>query len=396
MTGKLRKHLDTQPARRQRGKHPEGWEPGYHDDGNTVTVTTKLTQPPQADTWRALLEAEGYDPDQYHIKADHGVQHRKWQQREDGEYLRYFRFTAIRNDAREWDLDDLIKLVRKRKKRNKPADPQTGGAALVVNLADWQAGADHGGGPEPLAERIQALGPAVIQRWRHLRKTGVPLDRLYIHSGGDMGENCAGHYAQQAFRTTLTMEEQREFVIHALDSLIEQWLGLAPISVYAIPGNHGEQRLNDKSFTDFRDNVDIGVWVNLAHAYSKNPERYGHIQIHTPVGQDLHLTYEHDGYITTLIHGHQALGGGDPAKKLDTWWRGQMAGMQPPGDADLLITNHFHHFRIVQQGRRTHMMCPALCGTQDWWVNASGLDSPPATLTYVVTGNGWDHIHLIE
>jgi predicted phosphodiesterase len=236
----------------------------------------------------------------------------------------------------------------------------------------------------------------VLDRWRSLRKLGIPLDTLYVHSLGDMVENCDGHYAQQTYTVELSAEEQREYVIAALDQLLEQWAPVAPrLAVYAVPGNHGENRKGGKSFTDFRDNVDVGVWVNLAHAYSKNPERYGHVQIHTPEGMDLSMTYEHDGFVTALAHGHQALGSGDPQKKLDSWWRGQMFGDRPAGDADLLVSGHYHHFRVIQQGPKTHMMCPALCGDQAWFREGMGLTSPPGTLSYVLTGEGWSHLELL-
>ena len=390
----LRDLLDAEPVSRRRKDHPKGWAPGYDDSGDAITLTAAIHHPPQADTWRELLKAEGYDPDLYHVDESNGVQHRKWQQSEGGEFLRYFRFTAVKNTAKRAHVGDLIARVGKRP----PLKPKQydGSVGLVVNLSDWQAGSPHGGGHQPLLERINHLGPAVVQRWRELRKMGVPLDTLYVHSLGDMGESCDGHYPQQAFRTTLTNEEQREFVIHGIDTLLDQWVGLAPkVAVYGIPGNHGEYRTNGKSVTDFRDNVDTGVWVNIAHAYSKNPERYGHVQIHLPKGQDLDMSYDHEGYITALIHGHQAKGGGDPGKKINTWWRGQMEGQRPAGDADLLVSGHYHHFRAVQQGPRCHLMAPALCAAQDWWTQMSGLDSPPATLTYTVSSDGWDDMKLL-
>ena len=392
--GKLRNQLDTDPASRKRPKHPDGWAPGYVDTGDRIEVATTLTSKPQSDVWRQLLEDEGYNPDEYHIAEPDGVQHRKWQQRPGDDYLYYFKFTAVRNHRREWDPTKLVNSITKRP----PLKPKQvkGGAALVVNLADWQAGADHGGGPEPLTERINALGPKVVKRWRDLRKIGIPLDTLYVHTMGDMGEGCSDHYPQQTHTIHLDGEEQREYVIHALDMLLDTWAPLAPkIAVYAIPGNHGENRKDGKSFTTFRDNVDVGAVVNVAHAFSKNPDRYGHIQFHTPTGNELSMTYEHDGFLTGLIHGHQARRGGDIPKKMKSWWQDQQFGSQPIGDADLLVTAHYHHFRAIREGVRTHFMCPALCGSQDWWNNATGLDSPPGTLTYTIDRTGWSNLEVL-
>lgn len=388
----LRKDLDSEAFRRKRPKHPEGWEPGYVDDGDALTVSGESVGRPQPAAWRDMLEAEGFDPDEFRIKGE--LQVRKWQQRPDTRFLYYYRFTVVRNDAPVWDPKALTSAIRKRPSlRRKPVG---GGHALVVNLADWQAGADHGGGPEVLLERINLLGPAVVRRWRDLRKMGVPLDRLYVHFMGDLGEGCDGHYPQQTFTVHLDGEGQREFIIAAADMLLDSWASLAPrISVYAVPGNHGENRRGGKSFTTFRDNVDVGAIVNVAHAFSKNPGRYGHIQFHTPVGNELSMTYEHDGFVTGLIHGHQARSSGDVPKKMEAWWKSQMYGAQPIGDADLLVSAHYHHFRVARQGVKTHMMCPALCGRQDWWTNATGLDSPPGTLSYTVSKFGWNNLEVL-
>lgn len=108
------------------------------------------------------------------------------------------------------------------------------------------------------------------------------------------------------------------------------------------------------------------------------------------------LTFEHDGLIIGLAHGHQAgFGSGDPRAKIDRWWRGQMAGQQPIGDADILITGHYHHPWMQMIGRRTHFGCPALDGGSDWFRNTAGVDSPPGVLTFTVTGDGWSHFQLL-
>ena len=73
-----------------------------------------------------------------------------------------------------------------------------------------------------------------------------------------------------------------------------------------------------------------------------------------------------------------------------------MAGQQPIGDADVLVTAHWHHPWMIQAGARTHFGSPTLDGGSDWFKHASGMHSPPGTLSFVVTGSGWSHMEILR
>lgn len=178
---------------------------------------------------------------------------------------------------------------------------------------------------------------------------------------------------------------------------LDRWSSFAPrVAVKVVGGNHGEERDGSgRSYTSFGDNKDVAVVEDVAFAYSRT-DRYPNVTFAIP-NDDLTLTFEHHGLVVGMAHGHQAgFGSGDPKAKIDRWWRGQMAGQQPIGDADILVTGHFHNAFMQTIGKRTHFGCPALEGGSDWFKNISGMDNKPGALSFVITGSGWDHMALLD
>lgn len=387
-------------ARRAKPVHPKGWEPGFEWDGRRGVITSDPTtgaKPPQFESLLAeLCAAIGEDPKDYEIVGD--IQVRRWQQRPGDEWLYYHRATISRKSScdetgPDQDTERLIREIVRRPPRKPPT--AQGDAALVVAMGDWQIGKTDGDGVEGTLRRLAALPDLIEQRWRQLRKLGVPVRTIYPCFGGDLRESCHGHYAQQQFRTALNHRDQRKLIRAVADRIIDRCAKLAPeVGVKVVGGNHGEERQAGKSHTDFADNVDVAVIEDIAYAYSKT-DRYGHVSFAIP-NDDLTLTFEHAGKIIGLAHGHQAgFGSGDPRTKIHNWWKSQMDGQQPIGDADILVTFHYHHPWMIQRGARTHFGCAAMDGGSDWFVSATGQEAPPSTTSFVVDASGWSHYQLL-
>lgn len=389
-------------ARKPRQVHPKGWEPGFHWDGRKGTITrdpSTDSAPPQFEALLAeLCAAIGADPGDYEIVGD--IQVRRWQQTPGDEWLYYHRATISRRPGSaegDVDVDALLREVSRRKTRKVPtAGTSAAPAGLVVGLSDWQAGKADGDGVGGLIRRLALIPGLIEKRWRDLIRIGVPLETLYLCFLGDLEEGCSQHYAQQTFRTTLNMRDQRKIVRVSAERIIDDAARYAVhVAAKVVGGNHGEQRQGGKSYTDFADNIDVAVIEDIAFAYSLNPDRYPNVSFAIP-NDDLTLTFDHEGTVVGLAHGHQAgFGSGDPRAKIHTWWKGQMDGQQPIGDADILVTAHYHHPWMIRRGARTHFGCPALDGGSDWFRNTSGMDAPPSTLSFVVTGSGWSHMELL-
>jgi hypothetical protein len=292
-------------------------------------------------------------------------------------------------------VDALLSEVKRRKPRAS-AKATAGGAGLVVGLGDWQVGKGDGDGVEGTVQRLAALPDLIEERWRQLRKLGVPLDVVYLCFLGDLRESCSNHYPSQQFRTQLNNRDQRKIIRAAADQIIDRAAGFAPqVAVKVVAGNHGEERQAGKQITDPADNVDVAVIEDIAYAYSHS-DRYPHVTFAIP-NEDLTLTFDHDGFVIGLAHSHQAgFGSGDPRTKIHNWWKGQMDGQQPIGDADLLLTGHWHHGWVIQRGSRTQIGCAALDGGSDWFRSSSGMDAPPSTTSFVVDSGGWSHYQLLR
>jgi predicted phosphodiesterase len=198
----------------------------------------------------------------------------------------------------------------------------------------------------------------------------------------------------QAFSVVLNQEGQRSAVRHMLDHGIETARKLAPVDVFAVGGNHGEER-NDagKAYTDFSDNRDVGVFRDLSFTYAKG----GHDDVRFSLpSSSLTQTIDLHGFLVGIAHGHQFAGGANALVSAEKWWKGQMAGKHPIGHADLLVAGHRHHLIVSEaMGARTFMQCPALDGGSEWFTNLTGASSRDGVLSFVVSASGWSDLAVL-
>lgn len=383
----------------KREAHPKGWVPGVEENGDSaVAVSVPVLADESRPTDEQLIVGWNMDPAEWEIVGE--VNCRRWQTY-DERWLHYYKANLSRRSKVSVDVEDLCSRIGRRRPRAPWKTAHTGGYGLVVAAADWQVGKGDGDGVQGTMDRLTEMTGKVEDRIDALGRMGVNIEVVYLCGMGDLGEACAGHYAQQAFRTQLNRRDQRKVIRWAIDGALDTWSRkVSRVEVHVVGGNHGENRQEGKSFTDFADNDDVAVFEDLAFAYSKNPSRYGNVSFFLP-NDDLTLSFAHEGTIVALAHGHQAgfTTGGDPAKKIENWWKNQMFGMpdSPVGAADILITAHYHNPWMRRSSRRTHFGCPALDGGSDWFRNAAGADSPPGTLTFVLgpDGTGWSNMEIL-
>jgi len=385
----LKVQRDIEDAQVPRRSHPRGWEPGIDTAKGVLTVQAGDT-PPQ--DWSAIIRELGLDPDVWTVDESQPVQVRTWDSGEKRNF--YYRATVIpASNASTLDVDDLIREVKRRKP--KPPENILAERALVVCLADWQAGKSDHGGVEALVERLMALKDAVPKRVKEAQKTGRPISALYVVGMGDMVENCDGHYPQQTFAVELDRRQQVKLVRRLLTMMLSEWAKLpVKMVVGAVPGNHGENRKNGKSFTTFEDNDDLAVFEQVQEILGANPEAFGHIAWVLPDG-DMTLTLDVCGTVVAFAHGHQASGSGIPLAKLRTWWKGKMAAMHPVGDATVLVFGHYHHLQVLQDGPRTIFGCPSNDGGSRWFEEQGGPTTACGTLTFVADKDGWHDLRIL-
>jgi len=382
---------DIEDARVPRRTHPKGWEPGID---TAKGLLTHLSDAPAAPSdWSDIIRELGLDPTGWTVDESQPVQVRTWDSGEKRMY--YYRATVlpVSDVATSPDVEALIREV----KRRKPQAPKDllEETALVVLLADWQAGKPDHGGVEALIERLLDLKRRVPNRFKQAAKAGRPISHLYVVGMGDMVEACDGHYPMQTFSVELDHRQQVKLVRRMLTDLITEWSKLpAQMVVAAVPGNHGQLRKGGKAYTTFEDNDDLAVFEQVAEILGHNSDAYGHISFVIPDG-DMTVTLDICGTVVSFAHGHQFTGSGLPLNKARTWWKNKMASMHPVGDASILCYGHYHHLQVLQDGPRTIFGCPSNDGGSRWFEEQGGPTTACGTLTFVVDKDGWRDLAIL-
>lgn len=376
---------------------PSAWKPGVVWDGPEGEITSRPSSA-RVPHWDDILNSWGYDPQVYEIVEPVKISTWEAQTKEGTEQLwSYKAGIRVRTSARSVPYEDLIAEI----KRHRPLNPNTpdGDLTMVVCLADWQIGKADGDGLEGTVDRILKMIDGVERRIRDLRLMGRSLGTLFVVGMGDIIEGCEGNYASQQWRTQANRREQIRIARRLIRDCIARWAKhFKTVIVTAVPGNHGENRLDGKAFTDIGDNDDVALFEVVAEILAENPAAYGHVEFRIPENE-LSITFNLSGRVIGFTHGHVAGGGANPQAKQRKWWEDQTFGNQPMGEADILVTAHYHHFSINQYGQRCHMQCPAMDGGSEWWVNLKGAESPPGTLTFLVGADaglsGWTDVQVI-
>lgn len=383
---------DLREANRPRRAHPKGWEPGIDTAKGTLTV--QGTEQPQ--DWSVVLANLGLDPAAWRVDESQPVQIRSWDTA-GGDRLYYYKATVEPlRAAVSVDVDALVSEVKKAKKTRQKRSQKVE-RALVVCLADWQAGKADFGGPEALVQRLWWLRDAVVERIGELQTLGKPVDALYVVGMGDLIENCGNdHYAMQDFQVALDRRQQVKLVRRMLVEMLTLWAPLFPrVVVSCVPGNHGENRRAGKAYTTFEDNDDLAVFEQVQEIFAANPEAFGHVAWVIPDG-DMSVTLDVAGTVVGFAHGHQFRGSGKPQQKAENWWRAKAASRHRIGDADVLVSAHYHHLTLVEDGPRTWMQCPAMDGGSRWFEEQGGPRTRVGTLTFLCSADGWDEMKVLR
>ena len=178
-------------------------------------------------------------------------------------------------------------------------------------------------------------------------------------------------------------------ILEVLDGL----LALAStIVIGGVPGNHAEYRSGKAQVSTTRlDNSDTTVFQIIGEII-EGRERYKHVKVVVP--DDFYLTLEVKTKRVTFYHGHITGGGGNAENKLMNWWKNQAMERLPSGTADLLVTGHYHHLRILQERGRTWIQSPSL-DTSYELESRMGLTTSHGILSFTLSKNGWDNLKIL-
>jgi predicted phosphodiesterase len=367
---------------RRRREFAAGWEPRVVEsaDGAEAVSDVYPVEPDEAD----LLVGWGMDPEQWAI-IDGSLLVNRWQMA--GEWQYQYKARLVRRVGPVVDVDELLRGIA-RWKPPKPVRASEG--ALVVCLSDWQIGKADGDGTEGTVQRIVTMTDRLVRYAREVKPSAI-----YVVGMGDLLEGCDGHYASETFTVQLDRRQQTRVVRRLFRDVV---IGLSrvgvPVVVSGVAGNHGEHRKDGKAFTGPGDNDDVAVVEQVAEVLQANPDAFGHVQFHIPDDR-LEVLFEIAGRRVGFHHGHIAGSGASQQIKQRNWWRDHAFMDSPIGDAEILVTGHYHHLSLVDHGPRVHMQCPAMDGGSRWWEDRGGGRSATGTLTFMVDGDGWDRLRVI-
>ncbi|MFE6185469.1 hypothetical protein ACFQ6U_13690 [Streptomyces sp. NPDC056465] len=397
----------SQPAQTQRLQPPapRGWESGvrYEPGGTMVVTAPPAEQAPAGEAdWRARVEEMGlaipdgfrvrlveakHDPAAWHRDAqgDDAVTRAVWR-------CRYIIEPASPTWMAAGEVDALVRDAMRRRRKPRPA-LDTADRALVVVYADAQAGkvGRDGGTPELIA-RIADRFDRLDDHIRDLKAVGRGPSAAYWADAGDCVEGFE-NTTQQAFTNDLTLTEMirvhRRVTFEGLDRLAGK---IDRVVAATCGSNHGRVRRGKDAVGPPVDDWGIEVMSQVADAYARNQDAYGHVSFVMPERWRDSVSLDVAGHIVGLAHGHQYA---RPDKAVD-WWRGQTFGRQPIADADILITGHFHHWRAQQVGNgRLWLQAPTLDNGSDWYTVRSGEVSASGLMVFSVGPEGWDDLRIL-
>ena len=386
--------------RRIRASSPmKGFEPGVRVDGTNQIVTTSdvLDVLPDEQAWQEAVEGMGvvvpkgwavrlvemrFDPAGWHRDAP--------DQKAVTRPVYRYRFKVEPAGPSSADIEELIRLTQAAPAVKWVGDWQ-GDGAYVVAIWDTQFGKVDGDGLEGTIARVIASTEAAAERLVQLQDAGHFPETVYICWLGDCIEGFVSQGGGNAWRTPTTLTEQvrivRRLMLHQIDTFRE----LAPnVVLLSIPGNHDEAVRFGKQTTRYDDSWAVEAAVSVSDAMEINPAVYGNCSVKVPGRDELTLTIDMAGTIVGLAHGHQMRAG-----KAHEWWAGQAHGLQPIGEAVLLLTAHFHHLVVERPGAKTWVQIPAMEAESTWWRHLKGQVAPHGIVTMLVGGGGWSDLQVV-
>jgi len=368
-----------------------GWKPTVDFDHATGTgeITHVGTDPNYESKTDEILRSWGFDPKLYEIDGILKVS--SWNAQLKGgivETFYAFKGSVRRKSA---NRDKYYKELFKQAAKKPPLAKHKlfgGDTAFFFFMSDWQLGKDDYGVENTIKRYDIALQDAV-QLLKNYRKIGYKIDEVYLVGMGDLTENCTKFfYDSQPYNVSLNLLEQYSLARAMIFKTVETFLPLADkIILTGVPGNHGEMTRSSKGqvLTNRLDNSDTMHLEIMKEIFNANKERYKKVDVIVPEGY--HLTLGVKGKEMAFTHGHMTNGSGNPEAKIESWWKGQMYGFLPTGNAHILVTAHYHHFRAKQQGDRQWFQCPSLDKSLDF-TQRTGLWSHPGALTLLVNDRG--------
>lgn len=335
-----------------------------------------------------MMENAGVDPEGFDIVGDVGVS--TWNSaaydRDQGEFvtvkLYSYRIKVRAKSKGKVDLPLLWAEARKPSMIRSARQNVEKDSTLVCAFADPQIGKSGSrGGTKELIERM-----SIIQDKLEEKADNFSGNRAVFMDGGDIIEGFENVAAQQ-YTNDLSLMEQIDLASTLEFSFIRSLADrVESVDVMGVPSNHAGWRRGKDYLGKPSDDFGLFILKQIRKQFDMNETYSDRITFHFPDEWDNSLNLEINGYGLGLAHGDQA----NNPEGIPKWWMGQVHGNQALAKSDILVTGHFHHFRMMPSGVNRYgkskwwLQAPTLDNGSDWYRNKSGEDSDPGMLTFEV------------
>lgn len=374
-------------ASRIRQPAPKGWEPGVKFDADNIQfiTTTALPMLEGEPDWRGAIAEMGIEiPEGYRVRiAEMKFDPAAWTRDSEDQKLAVtraiWRYRFIVEPDTSTPIIDGIEILNQLKRTPKKSYKTEGEGTLVLNLNDVQIGKTAGGGTEATLERLDRFFDYATQ---HAKANRKQIGDAVLIMGGDLVEGCS-IYPNQVWEIDRDRRAQiRTMTGITLDLLDRLSPIFSTVRVMAVPGNHGENRLNGRK-VNRHDNDDQLVAESAAMATERDPSLSNivwNIAYDEPA-----LTMDVQGHILASTHGSvYGKMSGSPAQKAYSWYKNMAGAHHPVGDASILVGHHFHHDIITNYGTLLFVQTPAMDGGSPYFFDQSGTDCAPGMATWIM------------
>lgn len=260
-------------------------------------------------------------------------------------------------------------------------------------------------GKEEVQNGSRILVPADLQMgktdWNGTHKETIEQSLQSFHRAAEEAEKCGNseivmvdagdpieniyNVSSQLATNSLSLPSQISRTFELMLTGISILSKVAPVRYVAVNSNHGRHRVGIKSPAgDVHDDWGIALADMIASATN--------IPVITPAPFHESLVFEASGSTIGVVHGHQA-GGPD---KIGDWWKGQSHGNMPTSQARILISGHWHSFRMYQSGdARWVFVAPSSDRGSSWFTNSRGEWSTSGMLTFQTRNNLWSDPKIV-
>ena len=373
-----------------------------NDDGTGVVETRGYAKPIDTgliSNLEDMMRRAGVDPDAFEPVGDAGVS--SWNSaafdREKGEFvtvtLYSYRIKVRRRSDNKIHLPTLWAEAKNSEKHYKDEGLAEWEKELlevvktddvpVFPFSDPQIGKDGSlGGTKELVERVEAIREQVGDKVSRMR----PEHSVFM-DGGDIIEGFE-NVAAQSHTNDLSLMDQIDLAATIEFDMIRTLADNSPkVSVMGVPSNHAAWRRGKDYLGKPGDDFGLFILKQVKKQFEMSDNYRDRITFYFPEEWDNSLNLEVNGYGLGLAHGDQA----NNPEGVTKWWANQVHGNQPIARSDILVTGHFHHFRMMPSGVNRYgkskwwLQAPTLDNGSDWYRNKSGESSDPGLLTFNIT-----------